>query len=256
MQKDRLASLFGLTLSIIWGLSFLSIKVAVVEIPPMTMAVARFVIACAVLPFIALLATEKLRVAASDLPALAAGGFTGVTLYFFGENHGIALLSASEASLVISFIPVLAVLAERIFQGARLGLRVYLGAALSTAGVILIAARSAGTTSSRMGYLFMLTSCAAWVVYGQVTRKVAARYGMITVSFWQCLFGLIGCIPFALTESAHWRVPSGAAVLNIFYLGLFCSAAGYWLYISTLKLMGSGRASIYINLIPVISVAA
>ena len=256
MQKDRLASLFGLTLSIIWGLSFLSIKVAVVEIPPMTMAVARFVIACAVLPFIALLAKEKLRVAASDLPALAAGGFTGVTLYFFGENHGIALLSASEASLVISFIPVLAVLAERIFQGARLGLRVYLGAALSTAGVILIAARSAGTTSSRMGYLFMLTSCAAWVVYGQVTRKVAARYGMITVSFWQCLFGLIGCIPFALTESAHWRIPSGAAVLNIFYLGLFCSAAGYWLYISTLKLMGSGRASIYINLIPVISVAA
>jgi drug/metabolite transporter (DMT)-like permease len=256
MDKSRIAILYGLLLAVLWGLSFLSIKVAVVEIPPMTMAVARFIIACAVLPVFARMAQQSLRVAVADLPALAVGGITGVTLYFYGENHGVALLSASESSLVISFIPVLAVLAERVFQGVRLGARVYLGAILSTAGVILIAARSAGTTASRSGYLFMLVAILAWVVYGQVTRKVGKRYGLITVSFWQCLFGLIGCVPFALTESARWRVPGPAAALNVVFLGLFCSAAGYWLYISTLNAMGSGKASIYLNLIPVVAVAA
>jgi len=256
MDKHRLATLYGLLLSFLWGLSFLSIKVAVVEIPPMTMAVARFIVACAVLPVIARCAGESLTVARADLPVLAAGGFTGVTLYFYGENHGVALLSASEASLVISFIPVLAVLAERIFQGVRLGFRVYLGALLSTLGVILIAARSAGTTTSRLGYLFMVEAILAWVVYGQVTRKVGKRYGLITVSFWQCLFGLAGCIPFALGESAAWKLPGPAAVLNVLYLGLFCSAAGYWLYIATLNAMGSGKASVYINLIPVVAVLA
>jgi drug/metabolite transporter (DMT)-like permease len=256
MDKSRIAIFYGLLLAVLWGLSFLSIKVAVVEIPPMTMAVARFVVACAVLPVVARLAGESLRVAAADLPVLALGGITGVTLYFFGENHGVALLSASESSLIISFIPVLAVLAERVFQGVRLGARVYLGAVLSTAGVILIAARSLGTTSSRMGYLFMLVAILAWVVYGQVTRKVGKRYGLITVSFWQCLFGLIGCVPFALTESAAWRVPGPAAVLNVVFLGVFCSAAGYWLYIATLNAMGSGKASVYLNLIPLVAVAA
>jgi drug/metabolite transporter (DMT)-like permease len=256
MQKDRLAALFGLLLALLWGISFLSIKVALVQIPPMTMAVYRFVIACALLPAIARMTGERLRVRPADLPALAVGGLTGVTLYFYGENHGIALLSASESSLVVSFIPVLAVLAERVCQGTRLGARVYLGAALSTAGVILVAVRSAGTPSSRMGYLFMLLACAAWVLYGQVTRKVAGRYGLITVSFWQCLFGLAGCIPLALGESARWRVPGAAAVLNVVFLGVCCSAAGYWLYISTLKVLGSGRASVYLNLIPVVSVAA
>jgi drug/metabolite transporter (DMT)-like permease len=256
MDKSRIAILYGLLLAVLWGLSFLSIKVAVVEIPPMTMAVARFVVACAVLPVVARLAGESLRVAAADLPVLALGGITGVTLYFFGENHGVALLSASESSLIISFIPVLAVLAERVFQGVRLGSRVYLGAVLSTAGVILIAVRSAGTTSSRTGYMFMLVAILAWVVYGQVTRKVGKRYGLITVSFWQCLFGLIGCVPFALTESAAWRVLGPAAVLNVMFLGVFCSAAGYWLYIATLNAMGSGKASVYLNLIPVVAVAA
>jgi drug/metabolite transporter (DMT)-like permease len=256
MQKDRLATLFGLILALLWGLSFLSIKVALVSIPPMTMAVYRFVIACALLPLIARATGEPLKVAAADLPALALGGLTGVTLYFYGENHGVALLSASESSLVISFIPVLAVLAERVFQGVRLGLRVYLGAALSTAGVILVAARSAGTTSSRLGYLFMMAACAGWVLYGLVTRRVAGRYGLITVSFWQCLFGLAGCVPLALAERARWQIPGTAAVLNVVFLGVFCTAAGYWLYISTVKALGSGRASVYLNLIPVVAVTA
>jgi len=256
MRRKRFAPLLGIVLAILWGMSCLCIKVAVVEVPPMTMAVARFIIACAVLPLLARLAGESLRVAAADLPLLAAGGITGVTLYFYGENHGIALLSASEASLLLSFIPVMAVLAERVFQGVRLGARVYLGAALSTAGVILIAARSAGTTSSRLGYLFMLVAVLAWVAYGQVTHRMAGRYGLITVSFWQCLFGLAGCVPFALAETAAWRVPGALAIWNVVFLGVFCSAVGYWLYITTLKVMGSGRASIYINLIPVVAVAA
>jgi drug/metabolite transporter (DMT)-like permease len=40
------------------------------------------------------------------------------------------------------------------------------------------------------------------------------------------------------------------------FLGVFCSAAGYWLYIATLNAMGSGKASVYLNLIPVVAVAA
>lgn len=200
MEKTRLGAILGILLSVLWGVSFLSIKVAVVEIPPMTMAVCRFVIACAVLPFMAMLAKESLKVTGRDLATMALGGFTGVTLYFFGENHGVALLTASESSLIVSFIPVLAVVADRALLGIRAGGRVWLGAILSTLGVFLIFARSAGTHSSREGYLYMLVACGAWVAYGIVTRNVARRYGIWTTSFWQCLFGLFGCVPFALVK--------------------------------------------------------
>jgi drug/metabolite transporter (DMT)-like permease len=256
MDKTRLGSILGIVLSVLWGISFLSIKVTVLDIPPMTMAVYRFAIACAVLPFMARLAKESLRVPARDLAAMALGGFTGVTLYFFGENHGVALLTASESSLIVSFIPVLAVVADRVFLGIRASGKVWLGAVLSTAGVFLIFARSAGTSASRLGYLYMLAACVAWVVYGIVTRGVAKRYGIWTTSFWQCLFGLAGCVPFALTESAQWRMPGALALWNLLYLGLACSAAAYWLYIASLNLLGVAVASIFINVIPVVSVTA
>jgi drug/metabolite transporter (DMT)-like permease len=256
MDKTRSGSLLGIILSILWGISFLSIKVTVVEIPPMTMAVYRFAMACLVLPVMAKLAGEPLAVPLRDLLVLALGGFTGVTLYFYGENHGVALLTASESSLVVSFIPVLAVLAERVFLGNRISARINLGAILSTLGVFLIFARSAGTSSSRLGYLYMLVACGAWVAYGLVTHQVAKRHGLWTTAFWQCLFGLAGCVPFALAESARWRMPGAVALWNLVYLGLACSAGAYWLYIAVLNRLGASVAAIFINLIPVVSVSA
>jgi drug/metabolite transporter (DMT)-like permease len=257
MENRRFASICGLSVALLWGLSFLSIKVALREVPPMTMAVARFAIACAVLPWFARLAKEPLRVAARDLPLLAASGFVGVTLYFLGENHGVALLTASEASVIVGTIPVLTVLSERLFLGTRLGIRTYLGAVLSFLGVALIVVRlGGGVTGSVRGYLYMVLAALAWVAYCFLTRGQAARYGRITVTFWQLLFGLAGSVPFALSETAQWRIPSPAAVANIVFLGVFCSALGYWLFIVALDRLGPGRSSVFINLIPVVSVVA
>ncbi|MBK8793908.1 MAG: DMT family transporter [Holophaga sp.] len=155
MDKRRLATFYGLTVALLWGLSFLSIKVAVAVVPPMSMAVIRFVIACAVLPILALITGESLKVAPRDLPVLIGGGLTGVTLYFLGENNGVALLTASESSLIIGSIPVLTVLAEEIFLKNRVGARVHIGAFISFLGVALIVAPSLGSQVQRLGYLYM-----------------------------------------------------------------------------------------------------
>jgi len=222
----------------------------------MTMAAARFLLAAAALPLLAAWRGLSLRVAPRDLPLLAAGGFVGVTLYFLGENNGVALLSASESSIIIGTIPVITVLAERAFLGTRLGIRTYVGAVLSCLGVVFIVARPGAGSSSIKGYLYMGVATVAWVVYSFLTRPLARRHSQLAISFWQILFGLITSLPFALAEASRWQPPSTSAVLNIVYLGLLCTALGYWLYIATLEILGPGRASLYLNLIPVVSVVA
>jgi drug/metabolite transporter (DMT)-like permease len=256
MDSKRIAPLFGILVAVLWGLSFLSIKVTVASLPPMTLAAARFVVACVVLPLTARITREDLRIALRDVPVLILGGLLGVTLYFYCENNGILLLSASESSLLIGTIPVVSVLAERIFLGTRLPARVYSGSILSFAGVALIVLQPSPTPSSWTGYLYMLGAVVAWVAYTFATRSVSQRYGRINVTFWQSLFGLIGCLPFALLEAGHWRRPGPLIVLNVLYLGVVCSAAGYWLYVATIDHLGIGRASVFINLIPVVAVIA
>lgn len=246
----------GLATALIWGLTFLSIKVVVAVFPPMSLGFARFVVAVAILPLVALATKESLRVAPRDLPLLAASGLVGVTLYFLCENNGIMLLSASEASLIIGSIPVLTMLAERLFLGSSLGGRAYLGAVLSLAGVGLIAARSPGAASSPMGFVFMAGAAISWVGYSFLTRPLGSRYGRVAITFWQSLFGMLGFVPFVLAELPAWAMPGPVVVLNILYLGVFGSAIGYWFYVTSLDILGAGAASAFINLIPVVSVVA
>lgn len=252
----RTAFLYGVLVAVLWGLSFLSIKVAVVSMPPMTLAAARFVVACAVLPLVSLLARESLRIAAPDIPVLIVGGVLGVTLYFYFENNGILLLSASESSIIVGTIPVVSVISERLFLGTRLPARVYVGSILSFAGVALIVAGPACGSPSLPGYLYMSGAVAVWVAYTFATRNVSLKYGRVCVTFWQSLFGLLGCVPFALLEAPTWKPLTTNLLLHVLYLGLVCSAAGYWLYMAAIDHLGVGKASLFVNLIPVVTVAA
>ena len=45
-------------------------------------------------------------------------------------------------------------------------------------------------------------------------------------------------------------------VLHVLYLGIFCSAVGYTFYMYALDHLGVGTTTLYINLIPVVTVAA
>jgi len=257
MDKRRSALFYAVAVAVIWGLSFLSTKVALAVMPPMTIAVARFVVAVALLLGFALATRVDLRLALRDLPLMALSSLMGVTIYFLCENNGIALLTASESSLVIATIPVLTMLVERLAFGRKLGAGSYIGALLSFAGVALIVLPSLGSRASSLpGFLYMGGAAIAWVLYAILTRPLGAKYGRINITFWQSLIGLVGCIPFALAESSSWKGLDLVVTLNVIYLGLFCSALGYWLYIAALDSLGAGTTSVFLNLVPVVSVGA
>jgi drug/metabolite transporter (DMT)-like permease len=258
MSKRSVAVLCAVTVSAIWGLSFLSTKVAVAVMPPMTIAVARFLVSVAVLLPIVLVRREELRFSPRDLPAMIGSGLLGTTLYFLCENNGIKLITASESSLVIATIPVLTLLVDRAVLKTRLKPRSYAGAILSVAGVALIVSPSLGGSSSPIaGFACMGGAAVCWVAYALVTKPLSARYSGLSITFWQSLFGLAGCVPFAFVEPRLWvGALSLTVALNVLFLGLLCSAAGYLLYIIAIDELGAGGASVFLNLVPVVSVVA
>lgn len=164
MNHGKGSALAGFGIALIWGLTFLSIKVAIQEFEPMTLALMRFIMATALVPVIALLTRTSLKVARQDMPILAASGFVGISLYFFFENNGILRLSASESSLIVGTIPVLTLLMEIFLYREKPKTKVILGILLSFLGVALIVLRSESARSSSFdGYLYMAGAAISWV---------------------------------------------------------------------------------------------
>jgi drug/metabolite transporter (DMT)-like permease len=261
-----------------WGVSFVSIKITMTVFPPMTLGAFRFAIAAVFLFFIKKRYAPREKLSARDLPLLAAAGLVGVTLYFFCENNGVARISASEASLISAFIPVLTMLAEwlggRVLllrqkraPGAaspvppRIEPKRWLGAAVSIAGVWLIAGVSisgggGGGSSSALGYLFMSGAPVSWVAYAFLTKRLFARCSQTYITFWQTLFGFIGFVPFAAAEFPAWGVPDLAVLCHLLFLGLACSALGYWFYVISLETLGVEIPALFINFIPAVTVVS
>jgi drug/metabolite transporter (DMT)-like permease len=278
-MTERHKALLAMTACVLfWGLSFISIKITVSVFPPMTLGALRFALAVVFLLFMKKRSAPKEKLSFRDLPGLLGAGLTGVSFYFFCENNGVALVSASEASIIVSTIPVLTMaaewLGERFFRKlrhnlpaaagtssgpmgpARIGGRRWLGAFISMAGVVLVAGVSFSISGNILGYLYMAGAALSWVIYCFLTRPLFVRCSRIHIVFWQSVFGFLGFLPFAVSEYRNWGRPDLPVLIHLVFLGICCSALGYWCYARSLEVLGVSVSSIFINFIPVITVIA
>jgi drug/metabolite transporter (DMT)-like permease len=270
-RKSALLSIIACVL--VWGFSFISIKESLPVFPPMMLGAVRFVIAIVVLFFMYRLSPdwrEKNKSLKRDLPLLIGSGMAGVTFYFFFENNGVARVTASEASIITASIPVLTMIADWLPVKASsrvslnsaprdnapgLGWKAWLGAFISIAGVALVAGISFSISGSISGYIYMGGAALCWVGYSMLTRPLFDRKRpRLYIVFWQNFFGFIGLLPFALLEFKSLGHPTLPVMLHVIFLALGCSALGYWLYAHAMEVLGVSVTSVFINLIPVVTV--
>ena len=121
-SNKTLANLAMLFTVVCWGISFISIKVVVNEIPPITTACFRFLITSIFLWIALHKIVPKHHLTVEIMPKLALGGLLGITLYFCCENTGIKLTTASNASLITALVPILAIGLDVIFFKSKLSL--------------------------------------------------------------------------------------------------------------------------------------
>jgi drug/metabolite transporter (DMT)-like permease len=263
-RRKALAAIIACVL--FWGFSFISIKITVAVFPPMSQGFLRFAIALVFLFFMKLKLAPGEKLKARDIPLLLGAGLLGVTFYFFCENNGIALVTASEASIAIGSIPVLTMLADslsmkfsrnknsaRAQTAARIGIRQWIGAFVSRAGVWLVAGVSFALSGSVLGYIYMAGAAIFWVVYSLLTRPLFSRCSRIHIVFWQSAAGFIGFIPFSIMEFDKWGSPDLPVILHLVFLSVCCSALGYWSYARSLEVLGMSVSAIFINLIPLVT---
>jgi len=256
MNKSKLISyIFLIFTIIIWGLSFLSIKVSLVVFPPMTLAFVRFFIALVFLFVFYKISKPDKEVEVKDFPQFIVAGILGITVYFFFENNGIKLLKASEASIIISIIPIMVLVSDAIFFKEKITKLKVVSFILSIVGVIFVVGKiTPDTNISYRGTAFMFGSALAWVIYSLALKPMLKKYSLLTIIFYQTLFGTILLVPFIFIEKVNWQLLNLSVSLNILFLGIFCSAIAYYLYAFAMEKIGIGISSLFLNLIPVITV--
>ncbi|ACR78913.1 DMT family transporter [Kosmotoga olearia] len=255
MNKRVTATLLLATTAIIWGESYLFTKVAVESMPPMTLALFRFIVAVAVFIPVQIKKGVCPKRTTKQRFNIAMAGFFGVTLYFLFENYGLRLTSASDASLLVSSAPILTMILYDILHRKFDGLE-YLGSTIAFIGIsIVIYGGQFSEGSSVLGNSLSFLAALSWAGYTYFFDKV--KDSSIATIVQLMVWGIVFITPFSIIEVFFLKDPvifSVEAVSGVLYLGILASALGYLMWGKGIHLWGGKAATLWVYTIPVFTI--
>ncbi len=263
MRHRALAANAALAVSlVIFGGAVVATRVAVREVPPLSLAVLRFGLGGGALFLcLALGAPGLLGVARRDLPYLALLGAILFAAFPLTFNAGLRLTEASRGSLMLATSPFWSAVLARAVGRERLTGRQVAGLALTFAGVAVALGehglqwRGGGRALVGDGLLLLTALCGA--VYGVAAKPAFARHAALTVTAYTMLAGTLLLLPAALAEGLLPAIAGldGRAVALILYLGIPGGALGYYLFSFGLARLTPTQTAVYINLNPLTALA-
>lgn len=245
--------LSAVAVAVVWGLTFIAIKVGVGETTPLALSALRFLFAA--LPLVLFVRPPK----ASPALVVLYGLFIGVGqfgLLFVAVRQGFPV---GLASLVIQLQAFFTMAFAWVLLGDSPRRAQAIGAAIALAGIALIGSERLGGAS--LGPLTLVIAAAAFWGAGNVVAKMAGRVDMLAFVAWSSLaapaplfvasYGLDG--PAGLAALAH---PSLKLVLSVLVLSYAGTTFGFGLWSRLLARHPAAAVAPFALLVPVVGMVA
>lgn len=251
MENGKIKAYIGLTfVTLMWGASFVSIKICMTVFGPAYLAFFRYLLT-SILIFIALKISGKFeKIQKNDFFRLFMSGIFGVTIYFWCENSAVLRISSNEASILIGTIPLFSLIFNRIIYKSKITKRNLLSIVFSIAGIYLIIGGAAFSLNI-LGYALMFMAAVSWSTYQFTTKPLFKKYSDMTITMYQSFFGFLGFLPILRYDYFEISKINVNVMIHFLFLTLFCSAIATYLYLYSQKTLGINITSVFLNLIPV-----
>jgi drug/metabolite transporter (DMT)-like permease len=248
------------TVYLVWGSTFLGIRVAVETLPPLSMAAFRFLLSGAIL----LAASGRARPRPT---ALHWRNAAIVGAFFFLANHGLVSTAAryipsSLACLIVATeVPIIAVLSSMLLPNQPLTRRSLLGAALGLTGVLcLFVGKGAGEGSAGMlASLAVLGASLSWSFGAVLSQRLLFPPDPVLRAGMQMLCGgaMLVCASLVRGEPASMDVAaiSSRSLTAFAYLVVFGSVLTFACYSYLLKHVRAEAVATHVFVNPLVAVA-
>jgi drug/metabolite transporter (DMT)-like permease len=252
---------FGL-LYVFWGSTYLAIRIAVMDIPPVLMTGARFLTAGAVMLLWCLRSGRNISLTLGHAWRLAVVGILLLSLSNGILSWAEQWVPSGLAALIVAITPLWFLMLETwVFpSGYRITRRALAGLILGVAGIVVLLwpelRRTTGLGRRELiGCFSLLGGSFAWAFGSMTSKRWDLPLDPLTAAAYQMFFaGVINVlIGFWLGEWAHslWSWRSTSAVL---YLVIFGSWVGFSSYIWLLGRVPTTKVATYAYVNPMVAV--
>lgn len=195
---------------------------------------------------------------ASDILWSLLRGWLGIAFYYILETFALEFISAQMVSVLVGLSFVFSISYEILKKEVKITKQLIIIIGMILMGMAIVSwddFRSSFLNQLLIGTILMIAANISWVAYVRLEKTKPLSLETIQIVSLDMLLGALCIWPGALMESAgSWTKISIPIVAELIYLAIFPSAIAYYLYNKAAKTMSSSICSMYLNLIPVLSV--
>jgi drug/metabolite transporter (DMT)-like permease len=254
MSRRYLAMLIGLAL--LWGASFLFIKVAVRELTPATLITGRLGLAALTLalliPFV-VGSRQTLVQLRAHIGWLVVVALVNTAIPFWLLSWGETRIDSGLASIIQASVPIFnALIAFVAFREVRVTGAPLLGVAIGFLGVaLLVGAQPEGKV---LGALAVVGMAFCYGVGGLLTGRYLKTAQPMVVALASCVIATLVWLPVGVAEAPS-EMPGWKTIASVVALGIPGTALAYLLFFALINGPGAAYTSLVTYLIPPIALA-
>jgi drug/metabolite transporter (DMT)-like permease len=254
---DRKAWTAFVAICVIWGTTYLAIKVGLETIPPLLLGGLRYLMA-AVMMLVVLRAQGRRLPPRSTWPTQAVLGFLMLSLGNGGVVTGERFLTSGMTAVLVATTPFWMVAMDALLPGRRaLSVRQFIGLLLGFSGIVLLVWNDIGASEGVWaGVIAVQVACLGWSAASAYTKRHTSSADVIGVATLQMLFGgAFMTLGGLVTGEAGRLFFSPTTLAALLYLAVLGSVVAFVCYSYALKHLPIAVISLYTYVNPVIAVA-
>jgi drug/metabolite transporter (DMT)-like permease len=259
-QRSRVILAFAL-LYVLWGSTYLAMRVIVRDMPPYVAGAVRYLVAGPIMLAACALMGRKISLTRRDLGQLLVISILLLSIGNIGVLWGEIYVPSGLASLIVALVPIWVVIIEAwIFRAGRMTAKGLFGLAIGIVGllVLLWPRISSWTHLGRLELLgsgILAGASFFWALGSVFSHRFNLTVDVFASAAWQMtLGGLVNGVVALLTgqfQKTHWTF---SALSSIGYLVIFGSWLGYSAYIYLLEHVPTPKVATYAYVNPIVAV--
>ncbi|MFC5085308.1 DMT family transporter [Microvirga arabica] len=248
-------------MALIWGLTWLPMKIASEAVPPIFLAMMRFLLAA--LCYLAFILVKGLPLRMEQPWRVIVASLLITTGCYSLLFWGVARAPTGLSSIVnLSLMPIFLILVGALYGQERITPRRLGAIALGVLGLVMLFSGRTGTAQNGalLGLAAVALATLSYAWGGVVSRPLMRTMHPISLAFWETGIGALGLIPVSLLvegyDPAYFAgLTDGRAIMGLTILVLGGSLGGFSIYLWLVRDWGAFRAGLYSFVSPVVAVA-
>jgi drug/metabolite transporter (DMT)-like permease len=260
MTRQTKAYIALIFICIVWGTTYLGIRMAVMHYPAFLFAAIRQVASAAIIIAIGLAISRKVDLSRSNLVHQAVVGFLLITVGNGLVTWGERSVPSGIAALICSLMPLVSVIASLvIYKEEKVNMFIVIGMIVGFAGVGLIFKDDVSGITNKaylVGILATFIATSSWAIGSIINKKRKSGINPIFNSGLQLLFGGLFLFIFSplIDDYNEMNFMHPEVLWPMVYLVIFGSVLAYTAYMYALKELPVGVVSLYAYVNPLVAV--